>query len=679
MLVAKTEPLSQASNLASNLQRLQAKKRLEDATVSSPRISLELFQPLSSSQPHQQRLPTPAADKRAESFAKAQPETVDPAQQAPQTSVDDKQDNFSRWRPSYHMLATRGWMNDPCGASFDPTTGLYHLYYQWNPKGSTWGNMSWGHSVSKDLVHWRTSEEAVLRPGQEEEYDKEGVFTGCVLMSGLQGRKDEGEMTAIYTAVSKLPIHHTLPYNRGSEKLAVSTSNDGGKTWRAQGLIFSEPPEESHIISWRDPYIEPWKSLDDLLLDSQVDQGPYYGLIAGGIKDVTPTCFLYSIPKDDLKAWKPLGPLCNVGRNAVLEPFATDLGQNWEVCNFFSLPSNFERQGEGQLSRDYLLVNAEGCDEANGPKRQSIWMECRLEKSEDGKVEMVPKFGAPLDFGCVYASSTFWDPVKGRRIMWGWVTEDDLSESYYETQGWSGSMTLPRELFTLPTLDEKGRNLLGIRPIEEVEKLRIGSVHTSYGRVEINENDAKLPDDDLLVKPLEIGSRSWEFQAEVEVQSSSSKTFGLILAHSSGYEDRTVLSFDPATSKLTLDRSRSSPFPEASKEPVSAPVPFPQVEGEGQTKKKLLKLRVLLDNSILEVFANDCVALTSRIYPCQVRKEADSSVKVVTAEGLVGLSLFSSKSDGQHGVQAEAEAEIQFDKVETWEGLSKAELGDVSE
>lgn len=119
-------------------------------------------------------------------------------------------------RPQFHYTSKRGWMNDPNGLVY--LNGEYHLFYQHNPYEREWGNMSWGHAVSKDLLHWEELDIA-LRP------DEFGtMFSGSAVVdynntSGF-GTKENPPLVAIYTADSREKQVQCLAY-----------SLDSGRTW----------------------------------------------------------------------------------------------------------------------------------------------------------------------------------------------------------------------------------------------------------------------------------------------------------------------------------------------------------------------------------------------------------------------------------------------------------------
>jgi fructan beta-fructosidase len=123
-----------------------------------------------------------------------------------------------QYRPQFHYTPARNWMNDPNGLVF--YRGEYHLYYQYNPSGITWGNISWGHAVSTDLVHWR--ELPVAIPQDDTEY----VFSGSVVVdkdntSGF-GTRDNPPLVAIYTSAFKAS---------GIQAQSLAYSTDGGRTF----------------------------------------------------------------------------------------------------------------------------------------------------------------------------------------------------------------------------------------------------------------------------------------------------------------------------------------------------------------------------------------------------------------------------------------------------------------
>jgi sucrose-6-phosphate hydrolase SacC (GH32 family) len=128
------------------------------------------------------------------------------------------------FRPSYHYAPQTGWMNDPNGLFH--LDGVYHMFYQYNPNGTQWGDMSWGHATSTDLVNW--TEQDLALPYTDTDF----VFSGSVVVdhentSGFgYGPNGEPPVVAIYTNFH-LP-QGSEPYD---QEQALAYSLDGGSTW----------------------------------------------------------------------------------------------------------------------------------------------------------------------------------------------------------------------------------------------------------------------------------------------------------------------------------------------------------------------------------------------------------------------------------------------------------------
>ncbi len=140
------------------------------------------------------------------------------------------------YRPQFHFSPARNWMNDPNGLLY--YRGEYHLFFQYNPSGNTWGNISWGHAVSRDLVHWR--ELPVAIPADAQNY----AFSGSAVIdyrntSGF-GRPGNPAMVAIYTATEAEPTCSA----------AVAYSLDSGRTFTKYGIVL-----DIGSTNFRDPKV----------------------------------------------------------------------------------------------------------------------------------------------------------------------------------------------------------------------------------------------------------------------------------------------------------------------------------------------------------------------------------------------------------------------------------------
>ena len=207
--------------------------------------------------------------------------------------------NTDYYRPSYHFTPLYGWMNDPNGMVYKD--GEYHLYFQYNPYGSKWGNMHWGHAVSKDLDHWEHLDPAIAR-------DPVGhIFSG----SSVVDKKNtagfgKNAIIAIYTNNS---VNH-------DEVQCIAYSNDNGRTFtKYEG----------------NPVLTPFDGLKDFR-DPKVfwyEKGKCWYMIVSADKE---TRFYKS---KNLKKW------------TYVSAFGKGLGQQpcqYECPDFFQLPVNGDKK-----------------------------------------------------------------------------------------------------------------------------------------------------------------------------------------------------------------------------------------------------------------------------------------------------------------------------------------------
>ena len=158
-----------------------------------------------------------------------------------QSNTFDTQ-NRERFRPLYHHTPVYGWMNDPNGMFYKD--GTYHLYFQWNPYGSQWENMTWGQSTSRDLVRWEGKGTAI-------EPDAIGtIFSGsCVVDKNNTSGYGAGTVVAFYTSAG----HHQV------QSMAYSTDN--GNTFKKVAdnpILTSNEPDFRDPKAFWNPEIQKW-------------------------------------------------------------------------------------------------------------------------------------------------------------------------------------------------------------------------------------------------------------------------------------------------------------------------------------------------------------------------------------------------------------------------------------
>jgi beta-fructofuranosidase len=342
---------------------------------------------------------------------------------------------------------------------------------------------------------------------------------------------------------------------RGPDQLAcVATSTDDLlETWEKYPAnpVIASTPEDLDLVAYRDHSV--WREGDW-----------WYQLIGAGIRDVGGAALLYR--SADLRRWEYLHPLC-VGDMHATDPVWT--GHMWECPAFFPL-------GDQHV----LLV--------------SVWSEERLYYT----VAMIgtytdhrftPTTIHKLDYGahCFYAPQTLLDD-QGRRLMWGWLQEGRSPEAQ-RAAGWSGVMSLPREL----TLDADGRVMS--RPVAGLESLR--ATHTRWT--------------DLEIKPESRGSlhevQGGALEIKLTIDPGSAGSVGISLRRAPDDSEVTNICYDVQRSEIVVDRSRSSLDATTQRDDQAMPC-HPDEHGK-------ITLQIFLDHSVIEIFTHGGMSLASRIYP----------------------------------------------------------------
>lgn len=531
---------------------------------------------------------------------------------------------FTRWRPQSHFIAPAGWMNDPCGAMYDPVRDEYHLSYQWHPNHYNWGNISWGTATSKDLVtwtdygSWKESDALILGPTGNGSYNGLGIFSGTAQPVNLQGEQD-GTLLIFYTSVSKLPTSWSIPYQPYTETQSLAISKDGGETWQEyEGNPIIDATTETAPMNWnitgfRDPFFEPSTLLDSLL---GVSEPHYYSVFGSGIKDVGPRMPLWSAPASDLTNWTFLGSLWEPQGNTSVGPFLStgNYGWNFEVSGFFPLPDSKGNQ------HWFVNMGTEGGNTSFHTSLQwALWNGGDVTRRDNGSVEFTPTYGGGADWGSGYALTSFNDTKKNRRVQYAWVKEDYVGDGglfSVPQQGFQGALSLPRELFvhevedievTAALLESKFASIenctaytMGVRPLSDVvEGLRNGTTYTSYDEKTYS-SPAILAD-----------SASAHTELKATFSPSNTTAAGLRILASTDGTEYTTITYQPSNHTLLVDRSHSSVVEGFNNATITGYFYPYTVSGALED----ITMHVFIDGSVVEIYVNERFALSARVYP----------------------------------------------------------------
>jgi len=335
--------------------------------------------------------------------------------------------NRERFRPLYHHTPLYGWMNDPNGMFYKD--GVWHLYYQYNPYGSQWENMTWGHSTSRDLVHWEAQPLAI-----------ESDWLGTIFSGSCVTRGDE--VVAIYTSAG----HH--------QTQSIAISKDNGQTFtKYEG----NPVLTSDVPDFRDPnpfWNEDIKAWNMILAVGQEMR-------------------IYS--SKDLKEWKEESR------------FGLGYGNHggvWECPDLFKLEAPLSPPEGGtidQTSRGKTIVAPSGAE--GGAKWVLL---CNINPGGpfggsatqyfvgqfDGHkftCESKPEVTKWLDYGKDhYATVSFYNAPDNRRTVLAWMSNWQYANQV-PTQQFRSANSIPRDL---GLFEYKGENYVSVVPSPEMLAVR---------------------------------------------------------------------------------------------------------------------------------------------------------------------------------------------------------------
>ena len=320
--------------------------------------------------------------------------------------------NREQYRPLYHHTPQYGWMNDPNGMFYKD--GEWHLCYQWNPYGSQWENMTWGHSVSKDLIHWEPLPTAI-------EPDAVGtIFSGsCVVDKNNTAGYGKNAIIAFYTSAAE------------AQTQSMAYSTDGGRTFKKYE---KNPVLTSSAADFRDPHLFWHEETHKWIMPLAVGQEmQFYSSV-------------------NLKDW------------TYESSFGKEYGNHdgvWECPDLMPLPV----RGTGQ-TKWMLLCNINPGGPFGGSATQYFIGQFDGHKFT---CESKPEVTKWMDYGKDhYATVTFDNAPEGRRVAIVWMSNWQYAGTV-PTKQFRSANALPRDL---ALFTDGSETYCSVLPSKEVDALR---------------------------------------------------------------------------------------------------------------------------------------------------------------------------------------------------------------
>ena len=471
------------------------------------------------------------------------------------------------YRPAFHFCfpEVNGRPGDPNGAFF--ANGGYHLMYLYNREGS---GFCWGHVSSTDLLHWRNHPDAIFPGNGDEGCFSGGAFVdddGSAILSYWMLWNDKGIGLARSTD-KNFNVWEKSPSNPviKSAEWGITDLKDGsGKTFH----VGSADP--SNIWKKEGRY---YMATGNLLVLRK------YGSRGKGLPGDN--------PKDP-----PLPPDSVNYQGDHLYLFASDDLKNWKYQHeFYRSDRKWTNKNEDNMCPSFLPLPSSPDGGKPGGKHLLLFISHNMGCQYYVGTYKVDHFYPENHGRMTWKDNAYFAPEalidgKGRQIMWSWIF-DDRPDSVINYCGWTGTYGLPRSLWV------GSDGTLRMRPVRELESLRLNESVVSNLKVASGSE----------VKLAEPGRELMEL--EVTIPASKALKYGVKVGISADGREETVIYYDKSDKKLKFD-TRKSGLTFGRKIVEEAPLELKNGEP--------LELRIFIDKSVIEVFANDRQAIARMVYP----------------------------------------------------------------
>ncbi len=473
-----------------------------------------------------------------------------------------------RYRPQYHALPPAVWMNEPHSPIY--YKGRYHVFYQHNPSGPYWSQIRWGHIVSNDLIHWEYVKDAVV---PTKGVCPEGVWTGGSVI-GPDGTPwlllTAGTTTSTWSGQNVAYAHCKDPNDPDLTDWIIESSD-----------IIVQPNNDSQgeRDQFRDPFI--W-----------YDDGYYYLLISTSIPGKGGSANVYK--STDMRKWEYKGYLYECPFDLYPEQ-----GSHWECVTMLPISN------KDKTITKYILFDCPQYTVDGYTVDCYYWIgdfdkdNCRFIPDDDkprlfdyGKGIFTGQNGfCYLNDEQLVNGSSYED---GRTILFAIAQGKSAGTEQNKIAGWAHNFAMPLEL----SLTDDGKEVVR-KPVEEISSIYDETLSESKENLDVDALNSKLS---------EIRGDTVRIDAKFTLNPSESSSSGLSIRYNPTTNDlgteRTNITFN--AKGVYVNRLNSSLYDYVDKSDTNT---------ASLDYSKEHSMTVLMDRSLIEIYIDNVISITTRIYP----------------------------------------------------------------